>query len=258
MAKLGFRRKSDISDFTYLAGFLASWLSGFVFTEKSNVRPSTFVAAGRMARGTKFSLAVPLLAHLYDCLRKVSLSSAPGKDSIQGPFHYLFGWISLYFPKTYSREDPRISFSHFQGNFLPYLGQIGNQPPSVFLSTKAPFAENYFSFMNNFRFRALYYDEEPSEQRIVDLDGEKRLCSFLLSYLISIRSGVLVYRAGSSLVSEPYTPNRYARQFGFGQARPPPLNMSDRSLSLSEAYYHWRVMVRHGQILISNCRLERN
>ena len=35
MTKLGFRRKSGISNSTYLASFLASWLGGFVFTEKS-------------------------------------------------------------------------------------------------------------------------------------------------------------------------------------------------------------------------------
>ncbi|KAH7851585.1 hypothetical protein Vadar_013730 [Vaccinium darrowii] len=80
-----FRRRQNISNDVYLVGFLASWLSGFVLLHSSNyneVRPSTFVVARKMARGSIFSLTVPVLAYLYQCFNKVVVSSHPGKTNV--------------------------------------------------------------------------------------------------------------------------------------------------------------------------------
>ncbi|XP_028087432.1 uncharacterized protein LOC114288144 [Camellia sinensis] len=103
----GFQRKDKIPDDVYLSGFLASWLSKFVFPHSSGeIRPTTFHVATKMAGGTLFSLAIPVLAYLYHSLGKMASSPSLGKENIQGPLHYLFGWISLYFVKTYSHGDP--------------------------------------------------------------------------------------------------------------------------------------------------------
>ncbi|KAH7854834.1 hypothetical protein Vadar_018209 [Vaccinium darrowii] len=78
-----FQRRQNISNDVYLAGFLASWLSGFVLPHSSNsneVRPSTFVVASKMARGSIFSLAVPVLTCLYQCFNRVAVSSHPGNE----------------------------------------------------------------------------------------------------------------------------------------------------------------------------------
>ncbi|MQL74805.1 hypothetical protein Taro_007189, partial [Colocasia esculenta] len=41
-------------------------------------------------------------------------------------------------------------------------------------------------------------------------------------WLCCIRPGVLVYRVGSTLITEPYYPSRFARNFGYDQSIPPP------------------------------------
>ncbi|KAF7151091.1 hypothetical protein RHSIM_Rhsim02G0179900 [Rhododendron simsii] len=102
-----FQRRQNISDEVYLAGFLTSWLSNFVLPHSFNeVRSSTFVMASKMARGLLCSLAIPILAYLYHCFNRVANSSIPGKKAVYGPFQYFFGWMSIYFPKTYSHGNP--------------------------------------------------------------------------------------------------------------------------------------------------------
>ncbi|GMP55018.1 hypothetical protein CsSME_00019975 [Camellia sinensis var. sinensis] len=124
----GFQRKDRIPDDVYLSGFLASWLSGFVFHHSSGeIRLTTFHVATKMAGGTLFSLAIPVLAYLYHSPGKMASSSSPGKENIQGPLHYLFGWISLYFVKTYSHGDPQSICLISDIHFMPYLGRYDRQ-----------------------------------------------------------------------------------------------------------------------------------
>ncbi|GMQ07109.1 hypothetical protein CsSME_00051446 [Camellia sinensis var. sinensis] len=60
-------------------------------------------------------------------------SPSPGKENSQGPLHYLFGWISLYFVKTYSHGDPQSICLIPDIHFMPYLGFIGNQSAAQLL-----------------------------------------------------------------------------------------------------------------------------
>ncbi|KAH7838536.1 hypothetical protein Vadar_027860 [Vaccinium darrowii] len=157
-----FQRRQNISNDVYLATFLASWLSGFVLPHSSNsneVRPSTFVVASKMARGSIFSLAVPVLTCLYQCFNRVAVSSHPGKYAVHGPFQYFFGWISLYFQKTYSRGSG--SPSDFGERFFPYLGLIGNQATRDFYLNKSPYAQTLFVYSDNYYPRALTSEDEP-------------------------------------------------------------------------------------------------
>ncbi|KAI8548161.1 hypothetical protein RHMOL_Rhmol07G0250800 [Rhododendron molle] len=214
-----FQRRQNISDEVYLAGFLASWISDFVLPHSSNeVRSSTFVMASKMARGLLLSLAIPVLAYLYHCFNRVANSSIPGKKAIYGPFQYLFGWMSIYFPKTYSRGNP--SNGELIDKLIPYLGFIG---------------------------MALTHDDEP-KGRIHD---DKNISPFLFSYLVCLRSGILTFKVGSSLLSEPYAPSRYARQFGFSQACPGSLDTSCRRQSdPATFFYYWYAMLRKGTDVI--------
>ncbi|CAL5359150.1 unnamed protein product [Camellia sinensis] len=159
----GFQRKDRIPDDVYLSGFLASWLSGFVFPHSSReIRPTTFHVATKMAGGTLFSLAIPVLAYLYHCLGKMASSSSPGKENIQGPLHYLFGWISLYFVKTYSHGDPQSICPIPDIHFMPYLGFIGNQSAAQFFTDKFPFVDSLLTYRTECQFRALTHESEPS------------------------------------------------------------------------------------------------
>ncbi|CAL5391783.1 unnamed protein product [Camellia sinensis] len=240
----GFQRKDRIPDDVYLSGFLASWLSGFVFPHSSGeIRPTTFHVATKMAGGTLFSLAIPVLAYLYHCLGKMASSSSPGKENIQGPLHYLFGWISLYFVKTYSHGDPQSICPIPDIHFMPYLGFIGKQSAAQFFTNKFPFVDSLLTYRTECQFRALTHESEPSG---ILVDSE-RISPFHLGYLISLRQGILTFKMGFNFISEPYSPNRYGRQFGFSQACPIPLNVSCRRPSeWSKFYYNWRHMLRCG------------
>ncbi|KAH7863542.1 hypothetical protein Vadar_018885 [Vaccinium darrowii] len=239
-----FQRRQNISNDVYLVGFLASWLSGFVLPHSSNsneVRPSTFVVASKMARGSIFSLAVPVLTCLYQCFNRVAVSSHPGKHAVHGPFQFFFGWISLYFQKTYSRGSG--SPLNFGARFFPYLGLIGNQATGDFYLNKSPYAQTLFVFSDNYYPRALTSEDEP-KGRIKDDDN---LSPFLLSYLVCLRPGILTFKFSSLFLSEPYAPNRYARQFGFGQACPKVVDVSYRAALSSDPpllYYQWCEMMR--------------
>ncbi|CAL5410211.1 unnamed protein product [Camellia sinensis] len=159
----GFQRKDRIPDDVYLSGFLASWLSGFVFPHSSGeIRPTTFHVATKMAGGTLFSLAIPVLAYLYHSLGKMASSSSPGKENIQGPLHYFFGWISLYFVKTYSHGDPQLICPIPDIHFMPYLGFIRNQSAAQFFNDKFPFVDSLLTYRTECQFRALTHESEPS------------------------------------------------------------------------------------------------
>ncbi|XP_028059693.1 uncharacterized protein LOC114263376 [Camellia sinensis] len=170
-------------------------------------------------------------------------SSSPGKENIQGPLHYFFGWISLYFVKTYSHGDPQLICLMPDIHFMPYLGFIGNQSAAQFFNDKFPFVDSLLTYRTECQFRALTHEGKPSG---ILVDSE-RISSFHLGYLISLRQGVLTFKMGFNFISEPYSPSRYGRQFGFAQACPIPLNVSCRQPSeWSKFYYNWRHMLRCG------------
>ncbi|KAM1405247.1 hypothetical protein ACFX2F_000098 [Malus domestica] len=70
---------------SYLAAFLACWLCKFVFP-KDNVnfvRPGVFKVASKMAVGESFSLAIPVLANIYNGLGVVlNLASTEGRVAV--------------------------------------------------------------------------------------------------------------------------------------------------------------------------------
>ncbi|GMP81030.1 hypothetical protein CsSME_00035882 [Camellia sinensis var. sinensis] len=170
------------------------------------------------------------------------MASSPslGNENIQGPLHYLFGWISLYFIKTYSHGDPQLICLIPDIHFMPYLGFIGIQSAAQFFTDKFPFVDSLITYHTKCQFRALTHEGEPSGI-LVD---SKRISPFHLSYLISLRPGILTFKMGFNFISESYSPNRYGRQFGFAQVCPTPLNVSSRQpFEWSKFYYNWRQML---------------
>jgi len=66
--------EDNLKQEVHLAAFLSCWLCIFVFPSKkgSYIRPGTFKIVSRMARGDVFSLAVPVLASIYNGLNRIS------------------------------------------------------------------------------------------------------------------------------------------------------------------------------------------
>ncbi|GMQ01384.1 hypothetical protein CsSME_00048037 [Camellia sinensis var. sinensis] len=112
---------------------------------------------------------------------------SPGKKNIQGPLHYLFGWISLYFVKTYSHGDPQSICSIPDIHFMPYLGFIGNQSAAHFFTDKFPFVDSFLTYCTECQFRALTHEGEP----LGILVNSERISPFHIGYLISLRQGIL-------------------------------------------------------------------
>ncbi|GMQ01373.1 hypothetical protein CsSME_00048029 [Camellia sinensis var. sinensis] len=114
-------------------------------------------------------------------------SPSPGKKNIQGPLHYLFGWISLYFVKTYSHGDPQSIYPIPDIHFMPYLGFIGNQSAAQFFIDKFPFVDSFLTYCTECQFRALTHEGEPSGILV----NSERISPFHIGYLISLRQGIL-------------------------------------------------------------------
>ncbi|KAM1845273.1 hypothetical protein ACFX13_019593 [Malus domestica] len=89
---------------SYLAAFLACWLCKFVFPKDdiNFVLPEVFKVASKMASGESFSLAISVLANIYNGLGVVS-NLVNTKDCVTVlPYHYLYGWSGEYFGTHFS------------------------------------------------------------------------------------------------------------------------------------------------------------
>ena len=87
----------------YLATFFSCWLCVFLFPNKQlTLRPEVFKVASFMAEGYTFSLAIPVLANIYNGLRQIHDStSSLGHSNTCFPLHYVHGWLALYFNTHY-------------------------------------------------------------------------------------------------------------------------------------------------------------
>ncbi|KAM1535832.1 hypothetical protein ACFX1Z_014796 [Malus domestica] len=89
---------------SYLAAFLACWLCKFVFPagDVNLVRPGVFKVASKMAAGESFSLAIPVLANIYNGLSMVSDAASTEDRAAVLPYHYVYGWLGEYFGTHFS------------------------------------------------------------------------------------------------------------------------------------------------------------
>ncbi|KAG5523896.1 hypothetical protein RHGRI_030781 [Rhododendron griersonianum] len=96
--------KETQKDVTHLAAFLVCWLCKFVLPVGSCelIRPGVFKVAAMMARGTRFCLAIPVLASIYRGLNDIAKSSNPGKCDAVFPVHYVYAWLGEYFSTHFS------------------------------------------------------------------------------------------------------------------------------------------------------------
>ncbi|KAM1620887.1 hypothetical protein ACFXTN_017820 [Malus domestica] len=78
---------------SYLAAFLACWLCNFVFPigDVNLVRPRVFRVASKMAVGESFSLAISVLANIYNGFSIASNSASTEDRAAVFPYHYVYG-----------------------------------------------------------------------------------------------------------------------------------------------------------------------
>ncbi|KAL0445113.1 UNVERIFIED_CONTAM: hypothetical protein Slati_2234000 [Sesamum latifolium] len=84
--------EENLKEEFYLAVYLACWLCTFVLPGKdvNSIRPSTFKMASMMANGRRVSLAIPILASIYEGLNIIASSSRPARTSPSFPVHFVY------------------------------------------------------------------------------------------------------------------------------------------------------------------------
>ncbi|KAL0427482.1 UNVERIFIED_CONTAM: hypothetical protein Slati_2923000 [Sesamum latifolium] len=95
--------EGNLKEEVYLAAYLACWLCTFVLLGKdvNSIRPSTFKMASMMASGRRVSLAIPVLASIYEDLNTIATSSRPTHTSPSFPVHFVYAWLASYFKTHY-------------------------------------------------------------------------------------------------------------------------------------------------------------
>ncbi|KAL0395045.1 UNVERIFIED_CONTAM: hypothetical protein Slati_4470700 [Sesamum latifolium] len=83
--------------------YLACWFCTFLLPDKdvNSIRPSTFKMASMMASGRRVSLAIPVLASIYEGLNIIATSSRPTRTSHSFPVHFVYAWLASYFKTHY-------------------------------------------------------------------------------------------------------------------------------------------------------------
>lgn len=113
---------------------------------------------------------------------------------------------------------------------------------------------------------ARYFDGELARKRIHQGDGvfwistmlsKSDPCHFVdddkndeseISYFMSLRFNLFLFRYGGSFILESYSPHWFSRQFGFYQGLPKILEDDIRSASLDKGLRFYRICVSHGSM----------
>ncbi|KAH0633016.1 hypothetical protein KY284_035802 [Solanum tuberosum] len=132
MMFFGLGVRANKRDETYLTTFLSFWLCAFVLPNKEGefVRPGTFKMASLMASGRKISLAIPVLAIIYNVYSGEGgeryFESNDARKYIHGGENV--AWTSTMLDKTYpyfykdNNHAPELKLSYFMSirfNYLP-------------------------------------------------------------------------------------------------------------------------------------------
>ncbi|KAH0716279.1 hypothetical protein KY284_009184 [Solanum tuberosum] len=203
--KLGI--EESFRDETYLAAFLACWHCKFVLPNKKAhcICASVFNVAILMAHGEIFSLAVPILASIYRCLRDISTSSNLGACNTLLPFHYVYGWIGEYFETYFYVTRPQRDVR---------MWQISGEK-----------MEKHFDLVDA---RKLFqqvnvhdlYNLAMLQGKELHIDDSGKLSTPWSDFLIGLRSSFIILRLDDELIVEPYSSYRFSRQFGYCQDVP--------------------------------------
>ncbi|XP_020528084.1 uncharacterized protein LOC18442492 isoform X2 [Amborella trichopoda] len=225
--------RRSAKDCVYLAAYLALFMCKFALPGSSDlIRPGCFFVACDMARGRQYALAQPVLCSIYYGLGAISRGKPfkggdgpgleggeafPGNFKTPFPAHYVFGWLSAYFPSTYATNTA------LAGSMCPQLVKIVGQKATFHTPGHARSlfgGDSFFTRRNPFPVGGC---TDCSHE----LDGASIGISELM-FVLSVRGGILPFRTlfGSKL--EAYYPHRFARQHGLDQGCPFPVLFKKR------------------------------
>ncbi|XP_070671115.1 uncharacterized protein [Malus domestica] len=233
---------SEHVDESYLAAFIACWLCKFVFPtcDVNLVRLGVFKIASKMAAGESFSLAILVLANIYNGLSIVSNSASTKDRAAVLPYHYVYGWLGEYFGTHFSLTT--LDKSRPSSSTAAKIEPLMTKYSGVF-SAKS---------LDDLQARALFESCEDLRMDPLARVGSVRrgivnnlhLRSSDLSYLISLRSGFVSLRKEDRCIVQSYSPHRFSRQFGFVQNLPGKLKEKNQSAFLQAVYMHWESCTR--------------
>ncbi|KAL0449387.1 UNVERIFIED_CONTAM: hypothetical protein Slati_1495100 [Sesamum latifolium] len=221
--------EGNFKEEVYLAAYLACWLCTFILPGKdfNSIHPSTFKMASMMASGRRVSLAIPILASIYEGLNTIATYSRPARTS---PFsvHFVYAWLASYFKTHYPvwqrLHGPKMTRFSSEGGAKYYDPQEARK--RIHKAEFVSWACNMIVTNRPFKF----IDNGDAEE----LDHD---------YFIAILSSYLTLCQGDKFIIEPYNPHRFGRQFGYFQDVPGILKYDTRSASLEEGLYYWRLCV---------------
>ncbi|MQM12441.1 hypothetical protein Taro_045360, partial [Colocasia esculenta] len=216
-----------LPDHTYLAAYLVYWLSSFVvpYGEEEYLRPGLIYPACLLAEGCQLALAPVALANIFHGLGSLSIHPNPRDRKAQLPTHYLSAWAGLLLPGLCQTIDlPRPSAPLIllfrgrpAGNAVTEL--VGARSRLSFLPNNE---QGLLPFSNVSRGIRPYCTRTHNEIEY-HLPNSVNSSQFVYQdWLCCIRPGVLTYRMGRTLITEPYYPSRFARNFSYDQSIPPP------------------------------------
>ncbi|KAL0414919.1 UNVERIFIED_CONTAM: hypothetical protein Sradi_1693600, partial [Sesamum radiatum] len=182
--------KGNLKEEVYLAAYLACWLCMFVLPSKdvNSIRPSTFKMASMMANGRQVSLAIPVLASIYEGLNTVATSSKPARTSPSFPVHFVYAWLAFYFKTHYpvwqGLRGPKMTIFSGEGGAKYYNPQEAHK--RIHKAEFVSWTCNMIVKNRPFKF----VDNADAEE----LDH---------NFFVAIRSSYLTLRQGDKFIIEP-------------------------------------------------------
>lgn len=213
---------------SYLAAFLSCWVYVFVLpkTREKLIHRVSFEVTNMMASCTTFSLVIPVLASIYNCLNGITKAMKPSHSRSLSPCHYLHGWLVHYFKTHHVLQPPPpcpLMVCYFGSQMT--RNDLGDGRELIHEGRV-------------FNLGCLMLGRNQSDTLIDDgnLDVDK------LGYLISLRDGFFPIRRGTTFYVEPYSPHRFSRQFGFYQGILRVLleDLRTREVSYENALLYWK------------------
>ncbi|KAH0652949.1 hypothetical protein KY289_030627 [Solanum tuberosum] len=225
--------RDDKRDETYLAAFLSCWLCAFLLPNKDGefVHPGTFKMASLMESGRKISLAILVLANIYNRLNKISTLSPLHQIKVCFPTHYVYGWFDHYLKTHYA-----FSIGPFIPTMVIYSGEGGSRYFDSNDERKCIHGGENVAWTSTMLHKTYPYFH-------VDNNHAPELES---SYFMSIHSNYLPLRCRYSFIIEPYCPHRFSRQFVFYQNIPDIIKNDICSASLDKGLTFWRIYTMSG------------
>ncbi|KAF8403850.1 hypothetical protein HHK36_011956 [Tetracentron sinense] len=182
----------------------------------------------------KIQPTIPVLASIYNGLNTIAThKDGPDLCHVTFPWHYIFAWLGLYF-NTYSISKT--------APMKPYMCSIGGPARKRFYT-----ANSSREALRNCK-NVIWYSTRPKYIDSVIFREEPNclMSEYDFEYLISIRSCYFTLRRERHYVVEPYSPHRFARQFGYCQDLPGRLKEDIRETTLKNLVYLWKCSVFRG------------